>query len=129
MDPHSSAVLTVRRSAEHSVGLPPLAPFGRKLGSKGLGSLALGLTTMQPCSLHWPKGGGVDPLVPFHMYLCVQHGMSCPEFPSQDGLPMPHPFENQKQAWPLLPVKLRLSLPACAAEGCAHLIEWRSQQL
>lgn len=97
-EPHSACVLTVRRSAEQSVGLPPVAPFGRMAGSNGSGSLAAGFTTMQPCSLHWPKAGGCVPAVPFHMYLWVQHGTNCPELPSQEDAPIPQPFENQKHA-------------------------------
>ena len=118
MEPHSAAVLTVRAFGSHRVGLPPLAPLGRSAGSKGLGFLAAGFSTMQPRSLHWPKGGGAP--VPLKMYLCVQHGTSWPELPSHSGLPMPQPLLNQKQAWPREPVRLRGSLPAASADGWAH---------
>ena len=43
-----------------------------------------------------------------------------PVSPSHADDPMSQPFENQKQAWPLAPVRLRGSLPAAAALGCAH---------
>ena len=64
---------------------------------------------------------GAGPLarpLPLYTNLWVQHGTSWPLLPSHELEPMSQPLLNQKQAWPLEPVRLRSS--TAPFDGIGH---------